>query len=379
MGTIFYKVREGIEGRGCWVHESKGVVRDTFNRSFAEEMKRLRDAGVNLKIYQIVDQLIQLKDSDRLQDAVTVAEYAEQYIQDRLADYRDKPNRTERKIKNYHKRMKKFLSNFVAMYGDKRLGEVTAEDIKSFYRKRRSGVRKMKDGVKNIEGTTVFREVTAIRAMYNYALRFGRFKGINPVAQSKIKHEDNRRERVLSVQEQERLLAVCDRELKDFVTLLLNTGCRLDEILSLQWNWVDLTERVLHLPEYITKNDKPRDVRVNQVCISLLRERRLITGNSVYVFPSDLSKAGHLMGPYRRWYKVCKQAGISDLRFHDLRHTCGSRLKELSVDGSAVQKILGHSDFKTTTRYIHVKDSVQDACELLGITYFATKSDEKTA
>ena len=184
--------------------------------------------------------------------------------------------------------------------------------------------------------------------MFSHAYRFEKFHGRNPVTQSRIHRQENSRERVLSLEEQERLLLHADRELRDLILLLLNSGCRLYEILSLRWDIVDFEAGKIHLPGSITKNGKWRDAEINPTSRTILLERKLITKNSPFVFPSDKSESGHLIHPYRRWYKLLKDVGIKDFRFHELRHTTGSRLRELNTHPEAIQKYLGHTDYKTT-------------------------------
>ena len=167
-------------------------------------------------------------------------------------------------------------------------------------------------------------------------------------------------------------------DLRDVVLLLLNTACRLNEILSLQWNWIGFERRVIHLPEWQTKNEEERDVKLNQLCISLLRQRRLRTVSDVYVFPSDQSESGHVVSLYRQWYKALKKSGITDLELHDLRHTCASRLSDLNVHSAVIRDVLGHKSFTVTSDYIH-PDGLEQALHLLQTTYFATKEGEKTA
>ena len=66
------------------------------------------------------------------------------------------------------------------------------------------------------------------------------------------------------------------------IVLLLNTGCRIGEILCTQWSWIDFDKRILHLPEYATKTEQERDVRLNQVSVAILRERKLLTKGSTF-------------------------------------------------------------------------------------------------
>ncbi|MCZ6554921.1 MAG: site-specific integrase [Candidatus Dadabacteria bacterium] len=69
-----------------------------------------------------------------------------------------------------------------------------------------------------------------------------------------------------------------------------------------------------------------------------------------------------IKGSYER---LCKKAGISGLRFHDLRHTAATRMIEAGASIVAVSKILGHSDIKMTMRYTHPDTSLKEAVELL--------------
>ena len=77
--------------------------------------------------------------------------------------------------------------------------------------------------------------------------------------------------------------------------------------------------------------------------------------------------------------RIIRRAGLPKIRFHDLRHTHGTRLKEMKVDGAIIQEALGHEDPRSTARYVHVDDMVMEPIELLGITYFRDKMEEKTA
>jgi integrase len=387
MGTIFHLKKEGKPDkdgnpRGCWRYEDKQHgIRDTFNESFAHEMKRLREGGVSLPIKDLVDQLLDLKNSNSLKSGLTVSEYAERYIADKVADYKDKDNRSERKLRKHEWRQRHYLSHFVKMFEKRRLADITVEDIKTFYRSRRSYIRKTKTGEKPLQKDTVVLEVIHVGSMFIHAIRFGKFVGANPVRQAGITKEDRRRNRVLTMEEQSRLLAVCSRDLKHLVILLLNTGCRVGEILSSKWAWINLDTRIMHLPDYATKTEEERDVRLNHVSLAILRERSLLTKGSLFVFPSLSrdSEIGHRTWMYGAWYTALKRAGISDLNFHDLRHTFGTRLKELKTDSSAVQAAIGHKDYRSTTRYIHVEDSVMGSVDLLGFTYFGAKTEEKSA
>lgn len=391
MGTVFHLKKEGKpdksgNSRGCWVYEDKKAgLRDTLNESFAIEIKRLREAGIKHSIKDLVDQIIGLKNANELKSGFTIEAYFEKYIEDKLMDYTDKPHRSERKIKRHEYRQRHYLQKFVKMFGKRRLEDVTGEDVKAYYRQRRAYIMKTKKGVKTLQKDTVVLEVRYVSAMFNHAIRFGHLVGVNPVKQSGITKEDRRRNRVLSIEEQDRLLQHCHGDLYDLVVLLLNTGCRVGEVLQSQWAWIDFDTRILHLPDFATKTGEARDVRLNQVSIGVLRKRvrkrKFLKVGSPYLFPSENpdSKRGYKTYLYGTWNTVLKRTGITDLKFHDLRHTHASRLKELRIDSAIIQEALGHKDPRSTARYVHVDDKVMNSVELLGSTYFGDKIEEKTA
>jgi integrase len=145
------------------------------------------------------------------------------------------------------------------------------------------------------------------------------------------------------------------------IRLLLFTGCRRSEILSLKWDQVRLDEDRIFLRD--TKNGRSRTVHLNVrakdvlVDLSGRREQEARTAASFYVFPSRQgTRKGHLFDLRKPFEKACHVAEIEDFRVHDLRHTFAS----MAVSGGAslfdVQKLLGHQDVAMTRRYAHLSD-----------------------
>jgi len=175
--------------------------------------------------------------------------------------------------------------------------------------------------------------------------------------------------RFLSQAEIERLHTALDahrgrgsgRQQADVVRLLLLTGCRKNELVGLRWSEVD--EDVLHLRDGKTG---PRTVFLNVQARSILaRQPRT---ESPYVFPSltDASKARS--SELSLWGKVRRQAGIEDVRLHDLRHTFASYAVLQSVPLPVVSRLLGHAGTRMTLRYAHVSDrETEAAAERVGV------------
>ena len=146
----------------------------------------------------------------------------------------------------------------------------------------------------------------------------------------------------------------------DIIRLLLLTGCRRGEILTLRWQ--DVNGDTLNLADSKTG---PRRVYLNEPARAIL-DRQPRTG-SVYVFPSPLDPKRPLSSGLPLWYRVRKQAGIEDVRLHDLRHTVASHAVLQGVPLPVVSRLLGHKRPSMTLRYAHVGDrETEDAAERIG-------------
>ncbi len=174
----------------------------------------------------------------------------------------------------------------------------------------------------------------------------------------------DQRERVLTLEEESQLIDVSPEPLKTVLIISLNTGMRLGEIPGLRWEWTDLKDNFIFLPQTHTKSKEARRVPINPVVRKLLLEKRLESGGSEFVFPRTFKY--DLIGKIRRSFKTaCVETGIVCLRFHDLRHTAATRMIESDVHIEKVSKILGHSSIQMTMRYAHPEDSLRDAVETL--------------
>jgi len=134
----------------------------------------------------------------------------------------------------------------------------------------------------------------------------------------------------------------------------------------LSWDNVDKENNIITIEHINTKSKKTRKIPINSRLRKILLEQRLKVGSSNYVF---LSSKG---SPYKRhdslnqaFRGACKRAGITNFRFHDLRHTSATRMIETGASIVAVSRILGHADLKTTMRYAHPENSLKDAVENL--------------
>ncbi len=130
----------------------------------------------------------------------------------------------------------------------------------------------------------------------------------------------------------------------------LNTGMRKAEILNLKWNQVDLIARRIKVEK--TKSGKVRFLPVNDVLFIALSRLKIMSRKNPFVFFNP--DTGKPFLDMKTGFKgACKRAGISNLRFHDLRHTFASRLVAKGVDIETLKELLGHHSITLTQRYIH--------------------------
>ena len=175
--------------------------------------------------------------------------------------------------------------------------------------------------------------------------------------------------RFLSAEEIERLHRVLDRLVEerpfrgqqaDVIRLLLLTGCRAGEILKLQWAEVDGNR--LNLADSKTG---PRRVWLSQAAQAILARQPRAAGP--HVFPSPRHPDKPLSHALCLWHRARKEAGLNDVRLHDLRHTVASQAVARGVPLSTVARMLGHADPVMTLRYAHVGDrDLQAAAERIG-------------
>ena len=173
--------------------------------------------------------------------------------------------------------------------------------------------------------------------------------------------------RFLSREEIARLHDVLDaqtrpdsRQQADIVRLLLLTGCRKGEIMGLKWS--EVHGGMLALEDSKTG---PRTVPLNSRARAILE--RQPRGEGPFVFPSPLDPARPRCPDLQFWYRARHEAGIEDVRLHDLRHTMASHAVMNGVPVPVVSRLLGHSSVQMTLRYAHLADrDIEAAAERVG-------------
>ncbi len=172
------------------------------------------------------------------------------------------------------------------------------------------------------------------------------------------KYPEEKRERFLSAAELRRIGEVLREMESERVELpsailaarmLILTGCRLNEIMSLKWAYVDLDIPALRLPDSKTG---AKVVHVGQPVVELLRITQRTDGNPWVISGTLEGKPLSDLQPF--WQRVRARAGVKDVRIHDLRHTFASAAVASGQGLPMIGKLLGHTQVQTTARYAHL-------------------------
>ena len=247
-----------------------------------------------------------------------------------------------------------YRNHILPWFKGRAIGDITAQDVQRWFA--------------SLHETPVAadRAAPVLSVIMRQAEDYGyRPEGTNPCAGIK-RYRRKGRERFLSAAEIRRLGGVLNRfgashpVAVAVIRLLLLTGCRKGEILTLKWR--DFREGKLFLRDSKTG---PRTVWLSSAARAILDG---LPRKSAWVFPSPRT-AGCLTAEAVGvvWYRVRAEAGLRDVRMHDLRHTYASMAMARGETVLTIGRLLGHRDPTTTLKYTHPADSmVREAVDAVG-------------
>jgi integrase len=229
-----------------------------------------------------------------------------------------------------------------------RLRDLTAGRIAA-YRERRLAATSVRR--KDSQGNATPLSAASINrplALLRHLLRLARDEwGVLPqIPRVKLEREPEGRVKWLEPEEERRLLRACaasdDPRLLPIVTIALETGMRYSEILSMEWERVDLSRGVIRLER--TKSGRRREVPMRQAvyeALAVLPETR-----EGRVWPERSIRTA--------WETAVERAGLDDFHFHDCRHHFASWFMMRGGNLLALSKILGHAKVSMTEKYAHL-------------------------
>jgi len=230
------------------------------------------------------------------------------------------------------------------------------------------------------------RMIQVLRHMMNLAAsEWSLREGPNPASAIR-RNQEVSRTRYLETEELGRLMMALGearhQQSADVIRLALLTGARRGELLGATWSQFNLTTGIWTKPASMTKQNKLHVIPLNEPATFLLvrmkaladveNARRAKDGLPplVHIFPGALNPMDAQTDLKHTWARVCKAAGVSGLRFHDLRHSFASFLASSGHNLPIIGQMLGHSQASTTQRYAHLLlDPQRLAAEKVGDIY----------
>jgi integrase len=270
--------------------------------------------------------------------APTVTELGRRY----LAEYAKR----HKKPRSIAEDQRNLMKHVLPQLGQLRVSQVTRADIARLHA--------------SLHSTPIAanRVLALLSSMFGWAERIGlRPDGSNP-SKHIDRNKERPRERLLSPLELARLgdaldqaevAGIADWRPVAIVRLLLFTGARLGEAITLRWEWVDLATGTVRLPDSKTGR---KSIFLPAPALELLAGLPRFAGND-HVFPGDRPRAS-FAGIQKPWRRIRKLAELDDLRLHDLRHGFASVGVAAGESLFIVGKLLGHKQSRTTERYAHL-------------------------
>lgn len=339
FGSVY--IRKTTQGKSRWYVDY--LVNGKRIREVVQNAQGRAEAVLHLK-EKSIEAFNQLHNSSEIKAPIYFTALTEHYMKDYAISNK----------KTWKNDLSCIEANLKPFFGKLKLDLISPQRIEKYKSKRLDmGVTK----------TTVNRDLALLRKMFNLAIDWG-YVSSNPVNKVKFYSEkDGLKERILTWEEEHRLLEASPTHLKPVIVVALNTGMRRGEILNLKWDQIDFEKGLIKVEN--TKSGKNRYIHINSDLANLLLGLSAQNEDGEFVFTNpDTGKP--YTDPKRAFKKACRIAGIEDLRFHDLRHTFASRLVENGVDLITVKDLLGHSTVKMTERYTHPnQDLKKKAVEML--------------
>lgn len=258
----------------------------------------------------------------------------------------------------------RLLKTLRGYFGTMRIRDITPLQLEQFKSDRLRTPKRPNKGEKQGKQraiASVNRELALLRQVLNEAVHAG-WLAKNPFQQRRkliSTASEKKRERILTRDEEARLLAACtnpDRKhgaqqrasLKPIIICALDTGMRKGEIFKLNWSDVDFANSTITLRAFNTKTMKQREVVMTERLKRVLEAIHELSSKD----PSGLC-FGVVDNVKKSFHTVRKDAGLLDVRFHDLRHTAATRLIAAHIPLNEVGRILGHTKAETTYRYVN--------------------------
>lgn len=344
FGTVYIRKTKG--GKDRWYIEYRDDSGKRIRRLVPHAQER-EEALFELQS-EIQKSFDEAHGISRAKTKVKFCELADKY----LDDYAKVNNLAWKRVQSCLKQLSRF-------FGKHYLQNITPILIEKYKQKR------LNDGIKP---ASVNRELSVLKRSFNLAITWKMIKE-NPVKEVRFLRQSEPRERILTEEEEKKLLEMSTMHVKPIILTALRTGMRKNEIANLKWEQVNLRYKEIEVVK--TKSGRKRIIPMSEDLYELFVSLHNQKKDSEFVFQYEDLKTGELkhLRYFRRAFETgCRRAKIIGFTFHDLRHTFASRLVRSGVDLITVKDLLGHYSVRTTERYTHSnQEQKRKAVELLNV------------
>ena len=265
-----------------------------------------------------------------------------------------------------HKKTQGHFQPVVNYFGNKLLRSIKWADIAHYKNHRLKTITRCGTARSS---ATVNRELGILRRALEIAKQQGWIKQ-NPFTQGDALicvADEQKRERILTKDEELHLLEACKGKkahIKAILIFAIDTGMRAGEIFTLKWQDVDFHKSLINVQAFNTKTMQSRQVAMTNRLEKELWDLWALSGATGNV--ADQLVFGIKTSCKHGFDNLRKECNLKDLRFHDLRHTCASRLIAGGMAIAEVARILGHSQISTTFRYVNINaETATKAADIL--------------
>lgn len=329
------------KGSNAWLLDITGPDGRRVRRSSGtEDLGEARQAEAHLRI----ELSAPVFDIPRASQSRTLGEYAEQFLAHQAKLH-------PRSYRTYYKAQ---IRNFLAWAGsDKQLSAFTLQDLQS-YQAHRISLNKR---------SSVNRGFQVLKTFFKLSVEWGYLEE-SPAAKVKKFRETQGKRMFLEPADQVKLLDACQEPFRQLVLVALRTGMRRGELLGLRKRDVDFSRSHLTLTE--TKTDTSRHIPLLPEIRETLQALAGDLADDALLFRTRTGVPYSLPGVESNFIRARRRAGLTSVRFHDLRHSYASDCLAAGIPLSIIQRWLGHRSISTTERYLHLADrQVQEAMQTL--------------
>ena len=390
------------ERKGAVINRGKSIyarVRyvDDFGKTKSIERKAENRTDARLILKNLLGELDERGEQGIQAETITFRQLAEDYKSRKLipAEYHGKgKNITKIAGLRSWKTPMGMVNTLIDHFGRKKIRSITHADIEDYKFKRFNmpTIHKTQRAIASVN-----RELELLRAILRFAVRqrwlsHSSFELGEPLIS---KSDEVKRERVLTFDEENRLLNACEGErtitykrngkevattmkvgrelLKALIITAVDTTMRKGEIIKLRWQDVDFPMRTITIIAFNSKTAKAREVgmtpRVYDELKNLWEQSPKSFDELVFGIKNNFKKS---------FASACSDAVIKDFRFHDLRHTAITRMIQAGLSPMEVMKVSGHTQMNTFARYVNPNtESVKRIADVLS-NYHANENLRET-